>query len=73
MIVLTCNPTKETEITCLCCGKKFHIPEHITADFCDSCFRILCREFFNKENGNLTVAEFREKIRTKIKEKEETK
>lgn len=29
---------------------------------CEVCFRIAMKEFFSKENDNLTIKEFREKI-----------
>ena len=37
-------------------------------DFCNKCFPIVCREVFNKENDELTVAEVKEKIKRIIEE-----
>lgn len=30
--------------------------------FCEKCTRVVIKEFFSKENDNLTIKEFREKI-----------
>ena len=55
-------PVTKIKKKCLCCGKEMEIEPYIERDFCDRCFVAICREFFNKENGNLTIKELREKV-----------
>lgn len=55
-------PVTKIKKKCLCCGKEIEIEPYLEQDFCDRCFVIVCREFFNKENDNLTIKELREKV-----------
>jgi hypothetical protein len=55
-------PVTKIKKKCLCCGKEMEIEPYIEQDFCDRCFVIVCQEFFNKENDNLTIKELREKV-----------
>lgn len=55
-------PVTKIKKKCLCCGKEMEIEPYIEQDFCDRCFVIVCREFFNKENDTLTIKELREKV-----------
>ena len=50
------------EKKCLCCGKVMKLNLIEDKDFCDRCFVIVCREVFNKANGNMTAKELRERI-----------
>ena len=56
------NPIVKVRKPCLCCGEEMELPPYIDQDFCDICFRVVCREVFNKENGRMTVKEVKEKI-----------
>lgn len=59
-------PIKEEKKKCLCCGKDIFVLSAWEKDFCDSCYRNICKEFFNKQNDKLTIKELRNKIKTLI-------
>lgn len=63
---LIVRPIEKTKKKCLCCGKEMELKIYEVRDFCDTCFPIVCREVFDKANGNLTIKEVREKIRRNI-------
>lgn len=63
---LICNQLKEEKKKCLCCGKDIFVLPIWEKDFCDSCYRIICKELFNKQNDKLTIKEIRNKIKTFI-------
>lgn len=56
-------PVTKIKKRCLCCGEEMEIDPYIKQDFCNRCFIVICREFFNKENDSLTVKELRGKFR----------
>lgn len=60
-------PMYPTKINCKCCGKDIVIGENWSSEdipfLCDDCYVKHVREFFNPENENLTVKQFREKMR----------
>ena len=64
---LTCRPISKEIRKCLCCGNEFTVEPFVVQDFCNRCFPIVVKEIFNKENGNLTCKELREKIKNIIK------
>lgn len=51
---------------CLCCGNEIELFLYEDRDFCDRCYIVICREVFNKANGNMTIKEIRERIRKNI-------
>ena len=53
--------SKRIKKKCLCCGNEMEFFVYEDRDFCNKCFPIVCREVFNKENDELTVAEVKEK------------
>ena len=57
------NPIVKVRKPCLCCGEEMELFVYEDRDFCDICFRVVCREVFNKANDGLTVAEVKERIR----------
>ena len=51
---------------CLCCGKEFYVDSFIEQDFCNRCYPVVCKNVFDKANGNLTIKELKEKIKKEI-------
>ena len=60
-------PIEKIKRKCLCCGDEMEIFPYEDKDFCDRCFAVICREFFNKANDGLTMEEFREKVRNEMR------
>lgn len=60
------SPIVKIKKKCICCSKEMEILPYEDRDFCDKCFVTVCREFFNKENDNMTVMEVREKIKRNL-------
>lgn len=60
------SPIVKIKKNCICCKKEMEILPYEKRDFCDKCFVTVCKEFFNKENDNMTVMEFKEKIKRNL-------
>ena len=63
---LTVTAIKREERVCTCCGKTFYEYPYIDAEFCDRCYPVVVRAIFDKNNGNLTCSQIREKIRKEL-------
>lgn len=64
---LVVRPIEKIKKRCLCCGNEMELFLYEDKDFCDRCYIIVCKEVFNKENGDLTIKEVRERIKRKLK------
>lgn len=60
------KPIEKEIRKCLCCGNEFKVEPFVIQDFCNRCYSIVVREVFNKENGNLTLKELKDKIKNMI-------
>ena len=60
-------PMYPTKINCKCCDKDIVIGENWSPEdipfLCDDCYIKHVKELFNPENENLTIEQFKEKMR----------
>ena len=55
---------------CKCCNKNYTIKEYmVDYGVCPNCLPIIFKEFLNTKNDNLTIPEFREKVKEIATEK----
>jgi hypothetical protein len=55
---------------CLCCGERFFAPRTIEQPLCKKCYEIAVKELFKKENGELKISDFREKVKELVNNNE---
>ena len=63
---LTVTAIRKKERLCVCCGRTFYEYPYIDSEFCDRCYPIVVRTVFDKNNGNLTCSQVKEKIRKEL-------
>ena len=63
---LTVTAVRKQERACLCCGETFYEYPYIEQEFCDRCYPVVTRVVFDKDNGNLTCNQVKEKIRKEL-------
>lgn len=57
---------KKEERVCKCCGETFYEYLYIDKEFCNRCYPIVVRVVFDKDNGNLTCSQVKDKIRKEL-------
>jgi hypothetical protein len=60
---LICVESDDIIKICPCCGEKFFTPRIVEQPVCNKCYRITVKELFKKENGELKISDFREKVK----------
>ncbi len=64
--LISLTTTKKEERVCICCGETFYEYPYIDKEFCNKCYPVVIRNVFNKDNGNLTCSQVKDKIRKEL-------